>query len=148
MKSFGLDLAEGTNISNFTVPVLASPPASPNSGEVFYLIGTGLVVYNGTAWNKIHTNPKKVHYQSVTTDANSAWSANFTGFATIDYILAVPVRNSSNISSQSFCTLASYTTTTATGYVVNSATVSIGGDGLVFSGSGIQVMVRVEGDPA
>lgn len=36
MKSYGLDIAEGSSITNITVPSGTSFPASDNVGELFY----------------------------------------------------------------------------------------------------------------
>lgn len=50
MKSFGITLAEGSDISNLTVDSGTAFPAEANIGELFYLTGKGLHLFNGDKW--------------------------------------------------------------------------------------------------
>ncbi len=50
MKHYGINLAEGSEITNLTVDVGDVFPQNPNEGELFYKTGEGLFVHNGTSW--------------------------------------------------------------------------------------------------
>lgn len=50
MKIYGINLAEGTQITNTTVATGHTFPNHPNEGELFYKVGQGLYVYNGSSW--------------------------------------------------------------------------------------------------
>lgn len=56
MKSFGLDLAEGTVIDNLSVASGAVFPNDPNNGEMFYLMDgadDGLYIFQTDAWRRV-----------------------------------------------------------------------------------------------
>ena len=52
MKFYGVNVAEGSNITNAVLPSGSSFPANPNIGELFYKTGAapGLYVYGGASW--------------------------------------------------------------------------------------------------
>ncbi len=51
----GINLAEGSVVSNLTVASGADFPASATLGELFYLTAgsIGLYIYDGSNWNKL-----------------------------------------------------------------------------------------------
>ena len=54
MKMYGMDLAEGSEIGNITVPTGTSFPAEPNAGEMFFRTDLDKTyMHNGTEWNEI-----------------------------------------------------------------------------------------------
>lgn len=58
MKHYGLDIAEGSEITNLTAPTGTVFPALPNKGEIFFRSDTNILyVYNGTAWTSELTTP-------------------------------------------------------------------------------------------
>jgi phage-related tail fiber protein len=50
MKSYGIEIAEGTDLKNATIEVGASYPVGPSEGELFYHTVNGLSVFDGAAW--------------------------------------------------------------------------------------------------
>ena len=46
-------LMDGSEIINLVVPSGSSYPSVPNLGELFYLAGTGLQIYDGTEWSSV-----------------------------------------------------------------------------------------------
>jgi hypothetical protein len=81
MKMYGVDLAEGSQITNTVVAHGTTFPASPDVGELFYRntgvpAVDGLYVYNGTSWAVV-INPalnNTVAYRHVQTVASSTWT--------------------------------------------------------------------------
>lgn len=56
MKHFGIDLSEGSDIENLTVPSGTAYPGLPSVGELFFRTDfNALVVYNGSAWSRVQT---------------------------------------------------------------------------------------------
>jgi hypothetical protein len=53
MKFDGIEILEGGVVKNLTVKSDSSYPASPELGELFYKIGEGLALYDGTDWSII-----------------------------------------------------------------------------------------------
>lgn len=59
MKIYGGEVAEGSNITNITVPAGTSFPLTPNDGEMFFISGgsntIGLYVYmeSDSAWHRL-----------------------------------------------------------------------------------------------
>lgn len=52
MKIYGPSIAEGSELTNLTVPVGTSFPSNANAGELFYRTDTNILhVHTGTAWN-------------------------------------------------------------------------------------------------
>lgn len=91
----------------------------------------------------------KVAYVQTTTNSAGQWSVSFSGFASVNFVTPVAIRESGNIGDQAIATLHKYTTSSANGRVVQSnfiATLILGGgNGLEFVGSGVVVRVRIEG---
>lgn len=143
MKIYSIDLPEGSTFKNLVTPVGDTTPLNPNVGELFWRTGTGLTVYTGTGWEVLNT--KKISYFSAVTDTSSIWTVNYSGFSTVDFVSVTVVRDDAAVTSQSFGSVKSYSTTTATGFVLDSNTLVGSGEGLQFSGAGIMVHVRVEG---
>lgn len=53
MKFYGVDVAEGSEISNASIAIGDTlPTTAPNTGELFYKTGAsaGLYIYDGTVW--------------------------------------------------------------------------------------------------
>lgn len=52
MKHYGIEIPEGTEVKNITVPSGTSFPGTPNVGELFYLTAgeVGLYVHTGSVW--------------------------------------------------------------------------------------------------
>lgn len=56
MKHYGLEIPEGSKVTNITVDCGTSDPSTPNAGELFFRtdIGSGtLRVHNGTSWQDL-----------------------------------------------------------------------------------------------
>ena len=62
MKTYGIELAEGSDISNLTVDSGTSFPAEPSVGEMFYVTGVGLHLYDGQKWVlDVLSDDKRLH---------------------------------------------------------------------------------------
>jgi len=53
MLSDGIQLLGASTAQNFTIESGSSTPGSGNTGELFYVTGVGLHVYDGSLWNQI-----------------------------------------------------------------------------------------------
>lgn len=53
MRIDGINLVEGSEVTNLTVKTGTDFPSLPNAGELFYKIGEGLHVHDGTTWSLI-----------------------------------------------------------------------------------------------
>jgi hypothetical protein len=65
MKTFGINLAEGSQIGNLTVASGKSFPGTPSTGELFFRTDAtssvkGLYLYNGTEWSRLPTQVEMV----------------------------------------------------------------------------------------
>lgn len=77
MKHYGLDIAEGSEVTNLTAATGTSDPANPNAGELFFRTDQNkLRVYNGTGWDEI----------AGSTNSRQIKSAAFTAASTNNYI--------------------------------------------------------------
>lgn len=75
MKIYGVDLAEGSQITNTTVASGTSYPSNPNVGELFYLTsGTvGLYIHNGSTWLSL-ASASMVGYTHVQSSGATTWT--------------------------------------------------------------------------
>jgi hypothetical protein len=80
MKMYGIDVAEGTHITNASIAVSGTFPSGANTGELFYYSTgnpavDGLYVYGATAWVAVAAptlnNTTTYRYSQVV--AASAW---------------------------------------------------------------------------
>ena len=61
MKHYGIEVADGTHISNLVVATGTSYPSLPDSGELFFRTDTDtLHVYNGTDWESVSSGASSV----------------------------------------------------------------------------------------
>ena len=74
MKIYGGQVAEGSAITNLTVPSGTAFPSNANAGELFYRTDESkLYVHNGTGWIELATLPV-TGYKHVQGTANVTWS--------------------------------------------------------------------------
>lgn len=84
MKIYGdLNLSEGSEVGNLTVPVGTAFPAETTTGELFFRTdNTTLYVYNGTAWEAaqvlVGIDDTATSAQLVITDTNTDFSGTIT----------------------------------------------------------------------
>lgn len=91
MKHYGLNIAEGTQITNITVAQGTSFPTNENSGELFFRTDlSSLFVYDGTQWAEVGvgsgSEPSTYYYTAISdqtvfsgNDDNSASMTYFAG---------------------------------------------------------------------
>ena len=48
-----IELVDGSSIQNLTVPSGTDYPSNPDFGELFYFLGQGLEIFDGTAWSPV-----------------------------------------------------------------------------------------------
>ena len=149
MKAFGINLSEGSEIGNVTIASGNTFPSNANAGEMFWKTGSnaGFHIHNGTAWITVASDPPlKVVTTTVTSNGSGVWTASYSGFSSVSSVMvqALSPSASSTMSTQNIATLKSFSTTTATGYTITSATVILGGSGLQVAAN-TQVVVRIEG---
>lgn len=156
MKHFGLNIAEGSEITNLTAPTGTSFPSLENAGELFYRTDvTTLYVYDGSAWQDLNSggsslinfvdtgspSSAEILYDGTTTVlASTATGVDITGTLTIG---AFTIPDTDGTVNQVLSTDGSGTLTWVT--PASGVWTSDGSDGAVISGTG-DVVVHIEAD--
>jgi len=94
MKHYGIDLVEGSEITNLTVPTGTVFPNNPNAGELFYRSDTQLLYVYTTSW--VATGIGNVNgYTHTQSTSSSTWTVThnldstniqFSVYVTIDMV--------------------------------------------------------------
>lgn len=88
---------------------------------------------------------KKVAYYQTTTNSSGQWWVGISGFASVEFVTPIAIRETGSINDQSVAVLHAYDNSSANGRVIESNGLALGGQGLEYAPAGVVVRVRVEG---